>query len=299
MIRSAKGCMAVAPLGASMRSRLGLILLCTPECERVGCSKAIGSAQGQGAERWLPPILAYLPEAYRQSHFSGYLYLASHVVRSCGSEQSPHRAQVALAVMPMIQDACSRIASLTACNQSPHDADDLFLMAYKGLLHAPSLFLERALLEQLLQVAAVGLLVQHQDAFRSIQSFLFRLLDAQTIACAPDRQATQAMLQVRTTHAPGNIPGAPGVHAMLEPPGGTQKHPCSQYVLSCCSALMLQCSHAAVLLQFAQIARCGPHRARPCAGFDPWRSTVPAPQHRELPCADLSDCCQLYHLYSC
>ena len=96
----------------------------------------------------------------------------------------------------MIQEACGRLASLAACNQSPHDADDLFLMAYKGVSHAPSLFLDRGLLEGLLRVAAVGLLVHHQDAFRSIQSFLFRLLDVQTLACAPDQQAAQVLLQV-------------------------------------------------------------------------------------------------------
>lgn len=160
------------------------------------CRKAIGSAQGHGSDQWLPGILSTVPQAYTRTHFSAYLYLASHVVRSCGTENSPHRIAVAQAATPMIQEACGRLASLAACNQSPHDADDLFLMAYKGLSHAPSLFLDRGLLEGLLRVAAVGLLVQHQDAFRSIQSFLFRLLDVQTLSCAPDQQASQVMLQV-------------------------------------------------------------------------------------------------------
>lgn len=75
--------------------------------------------------------------------------------------------------------------------------DDLFLMAYKGLVHAPSLFLGQAVLSNLLRVAAVGMLVQHQHAFQSIQSFMWRLLDAQTLSSAPNREQTQAILQVR------------------------------------------------------------------------------------------------------
>lgn len=165
------------------------------------CRKSIGAAQGHASEQWLPGILTTVPQAYTHTHFSAYLYLASHVVRACGTEASPHRLMVAQSVTPMIQEACGRLASLSACNQSPHDADDLFLMAYKGLSHAPSLFLDRDLLEGLLRVAAVGLLVQHQDAFRSIQSFLFRLLDVQTLSCAPDQRATQVMLQVPPSHS--------------------------------------------------------------------------------------------------
>lgn len=160
------------------------------------CRKAIGSAKGQQAEKWLQRILESLPKAYEQSHFSGYLYLASHIVRAVGTEGSPHRPMVASAVTPMIQEACSRLATLGACNRRPHDTDDLFLMAYKGLAHAPSLFLGQAVLSNLLRVAAVGMLVQHQHAFQSIQSFMYRLLDVQTLSMAPERDQTQAMLKV-------------------------------------------------------------------------------------------------------
>lgn len=157
--------------------------------------KAIGSSKGHQAEHWLQRILENLPQAYEQSHFSGYLYLASHIVRACGTEGSPHQPIVANTVTPMIQEACSKLASLGACNRCPHDMDDLFLMAYKGLVHAPSLFLGQAVLSNLLRVAAVGMLVQHQHAFQSIQSFMWRLLDAQTLSSAPNREQTQAILQ--------------------------------------------------------------------------------------------------------
>jgi transportin-3 len=149
-------------------------------------------------DQWLPGILDFLPRAYRSSHSSGYLYLASHVVRACGTEQSPHRVAVAAAVAPMIRDACSRLNTLDACNRCPHDADDLFLMTYKGLTQAPSLFLEESLLSELLRISATGLLVQHHDAFRSIQSFIWRLLDLQTLEAAPDRSRTIELLQVHS-----------------------------------------------------------------------------------------------------
>lgn len=174
-----------------------------------------------------------LPKAYEQSHFSGYLYLASHIVRACGTEGSPHRPMVASAVTPMIQEACSRLATLGACNRRPHDTDDLFLMAYKGLAHSPSLFLGQAVLSNLLRVAAVGMLVQHQHAFQSIQSFMYRLLDVQTLSTAPERDQTQTMLKVRL------LLGACWDPACLHCATGRPCCPITQFISPICAKLCI------------------------------------------------------------
>lgn len=97
----------------------------------------------------------------------------------------------------MVQHACARLPDLAACNEHPECADDLFLMAYKGVVHAPLLFLQPDLLRALLATASRCLLVRQPEAFRSIQSFLSRLLDERTLQAAPDRTAMQAALQVR------------------------------------------------------------------------------------------------------
>jgi hypothetical protein len=97
----------------------------------------------------------------------------------------------------MITLACSRLSSLAVCNQLPNDTDDLFLMAFKGLLHTPHVFLEREVLMALVATALRAMLVQQPDAFKSVQSFLWRLFDVRTLEKSHDRMGTQALLQVR------------------------------------------------------------------------------------------------------
>ena len=161
------------------------------------CRKALGASRGERADTWLPKMLAFIPEAYASTHFPVFLYLSSHILRNCGTPGSPHQAAVADATLPMLTHACSRLKTLEDCNNRPNDTDDLFLTAFKGLQHTPHLFLHEQLLPALLQTALPALLVQQRDAFRSVQSFLWRLFDPHTLTGAPQREATQALLHVR------------------------------------------------------------------------------------------------------
>ena len=161
------------------------------------CRKALATSKGKCCEQWLPAILDFIPRAFHQTHFPVYLYLASHVLRTCGTAESTHRAEVAAKITPMITHACAHLSSLAACNQRPNDTDDLFLMAFKGLLHTPHVFLERGVLSALVEASLRAMLVQQPDAFKSVQSFLWRLFDTRTLDKSPDRAQTQAILQVR------------------------------------------------------------------------------------------------------
>ena len=160
------------------------------------CRKALGACKGHKPEAWLPGILGFIPQAYAQTHFPVFLYLSSHILRHCGTPDSPHQQQVAEATLPMILHACSRLKTLADCNERPNDCDDLFLTAFKGLLHTPHIFLHRQILPALVEAALPALLVQQPDAFKSVQSFLWRLFDPATLARAPDQQETQQVLQV-------------------------------------------------------------------------------------------------------
>ena len=142
-------------------------------------------------------MLAFIPQAYASTHFPVFLYLASHILRNCGTHGAPLQQEVAAAVLPMLTHACSRLTTLQECNNRPNDTDDLFLTAFKGLSHTPHLFLHPHLLPALLATALPALLVQQRDAFRSVQSFVWRLFDPQTLASAPNREEAQALLHVR------------------------------------------------------------------------------------------------------
>jgi hypothetical protein len=161
------------------------------------CRKALAVSRGSCCEQWLPGILDFIPQAFSQTHFPVYLYLASHVLRTCGTAESPHWEIVATKIKPMITLACSRLSSLAVCNKLPNDTDDLFLMAFKGLLHTPHVFLEREVLTALVAASLRAMLVQQPDAFKSVQSFLWRLFDVRTLEKCHDRMGTQALLQVR------------------------------------------------------------------------------------------------------
>jgi hypothetical protein len=160
------------------------------------CSKALGASKGQQCDAWLPGILDFIPQAYATTHFPVFLYLSSHILRNCGTPDSPHQERVAAATLPMIHHACSRLTSLAECNDRPNDTDDLFLTAFKGLLHTPHIFLHQQLLPALVATALPALLVQQPDAFKSVQSFLWRLFDPMTLERAPHPAETQAVLQV-------------------------------------------------------------------------------------------------------
>ena len=148
--------------------------------------------------KWLPPILDFIPKAYAQTNFPVFLYLSSHILRNCGTPESPHQQDVAKATIPMILHACSRLETLADCNARPNDCDDLFLTAFKGLLHTPHIFLHQQVLPALVKAALPALLVQQPDAFKSVQSFLWRLFDPAMLERAPSREETQKILQVRS-----------------------------------------------------------------------------------------------------
>ena len=166
------------------------------------CSKALAAIKSEQSESWLPPILEFIPQAYAQTHFPVFLYLSSHILRHCGTPDAPHHQQVAQATIPMVLHACERLASLHDCNERPNDCDDLFLTAFKGLLHTPHVFLHQQVLPALVGAALPAVLVQQPDAFKSVQSFLWRLFDPTTLERAPQRDETQQLLQVCRQGAP-------------------------------------------------------------------------------------------------
>lgn len=129
------------------------------------CRKTLRALGTTGADEWLPTLLQFLPSAYSRTGHPAYLYVISTIVRSFGKE-AKWQPSLAATVIPMVTFACQRLPSLPEFDAHPDDADDLFLLGYRGLAYAPETFLREDVLQLMLDTAVNGLLVQHREAFK-------------------------------------------------------------------------------------------------------------------------------------
>jgi transportin-3 len=122
------------------------------------------------------PLLTALPEHFAASRQSCYLYAASELVKTFGSNLAYEQALGGM-LSRMLGEACAGLRTLAQFNEDPELADDTFLLVGRMLAYSPRLVLAPGPLGTLLDTALAGVLVQHRDACGSVMTFLVRLLE--------------------------------------------------------------------------------------------------------------------------
>ena len=135
-----------------------------------------------------------LPQLFSATHHCGYLYVASEITKIFGQEPA-HTSILHHLVADQFSIVCSVFQTPSDFTEHPDLADDAFLMAGRVLSYCPEAMLSHIpLLTQTVDTAtkgkqlshgshhhpmhdALGILVQHEDACRSILRFLSHLME--------------------------------------------------------------------------------------------------------------------------
>jgi len=127
----------------------------------------------------LPSISQVLVNRFEQTGHPCFLYVASEFIKTFGHD-SGQGQHLQLMLVRLLTSACRSLSSLQAVTSNPDLADDVFLMAGRGVNYAPHLMMSPELLAVLIATASNGILVQHKEACSSMCAFLVRLLDPGT-----------------------------------------------------------------------------------------------------------------------
>jgi transportin-3 len=166
----------------------------------VKAPRAAVRGAGRAAARAAPALAAALPPRFEEHGHPCFLWLGSELVKTFGAEPALD-AQLGPMLARLLLAATRALQSLADVSARPELADDVFLLAGRGLSYAPRLVLapsQPALLPALLDAAAAGALVQHREACCSVLAFLVRLLDPATHARVPP----EALAHLQASLAP-------------------------------------------------------------------------------------------------
>lgn len=134
-----------------------------------------------------------LPQLFYSARHCGYLYLASEITKFFGNLPS-QAICVRQLTCEMLNVVCCVLTDPSEFAKQPDLADDAFLMATRVLNYAPeSILTNETLLTQLIDTAikgpfstpflshsvSKGMLVQHEDACRSVLRFLIDLANSE------------------------------------------------------------------------------------------------------------------------
>jgi transportin-3 len=142
----------------------------------------------------LPSLLATLPSHFAATREPALLFVVSELVKAFGDDPSADAA-VGPILAGLLAPTCATLSSPAALEAEPEMVDDVFLLAGRALSYAPRLALTPQLLPPLLDVALLGVLVQHREACGSALAFLTRLFDPRLPATLPAEQL--ALLQAQ------------------------------------------------------------------------------------------------------
>jgi len=142
-------------------------------------------ASGKHCAPLLPSMLAVLPAHFAATREPALLFVVSELVKAFGDDPSADAA-VGPILAALLAPTCAALSSSpSALDAEPEMVDDVFLLAGRALGYAPRLALTPQLLPGLLDLALLGVLVQHREACGSALAFLTRLLDPRLPASLP------------------------------------------------------------------------------------------------------------------
>ncbi|CAL8471497.1 g11039 [Coccomyxa elongata] len=156
----------------------------------VRCPRYALKTAGKSAAGLLPTLTETLPGWFEATRHSSFLYVASELIKVFGSDTA-HVQELGVLFERLVAKACEQLRSLGDFRDEPDIADDMFLLAGRGLSYCPTIVLTPVSLPRLLDAATAGVLVQHRDACCSILTFLTRLFEPQLLLQCGPSAATQ------------------------------------------------------------------------------------------------------------
>ncbi|BDA46876.1 Transportin-3 [Coccomyxa sp. Obi] len=156
----------------------------------VRCPRYALKTAGKSAAGLLPMLTETLPGWFEATRHSSFLYVASELIKVFGSDPA-HVQELGVLFERLVGKACEQLRSLGDFRDVPDVADDMFLLAGRGLSYCPTIVLTPVTLPRLLDAATAGVLVQHRDACCSILTFLTRLFEPQMLLQCGPTAATQ------------------------------------------------------------------------------------------------------------
>eukprot|EP00210_Caulerpa_lentillifera_P000154 g149.t1 len=145
--------------------------------EVCGCLREGVKSSGESCQNDIDTLTVSLPPLFAKSYHCGYLYISGEIAKIFGKQEnfSPRINQFIIDLLVLV---CAKLKIPENFQNDPNLVDDAFLMATRVVHYCPdAIFNDEMMLMQILDTATKGILVHHEDACRSVLSFLCGVLD--------------------------------------------------------------------------------------------------------------------------